>query len=212
MIWQPATAVSHRSSRYVLDNSYTVLRLEPDTKTMTPLFAIPQSTGVLVYRSRPQPQQRSQNKSLSSNVLPARAAEFHATFSLSDSASFLYHRDAFYYGGTVCSGINCSCLLAIPLPSDSRDTSGSSNASVPVAQPQRLVCSSTDPQFPSHPAVRGGGIGCSCWIRRKLVCISQSRMHSLPTVLFPTGDCSGRLTVCPTPMLATVTTHSQGAC
>ena len=53
MIWQPATAVSHRSSRYVLDNSYTVLRLEPDTKTMTPLFAIPQSTGVLVYRSRP---------------------------------------------------------------------------------------------------------------------------------------------------------------
>ena len=71
------------------------------------------------------------------------------------SASFLYRLDAFYFGGTVCSGMNCSCLLTVPLPRDSivADSSGD-DASVATADPQRLVCSTTDPQFPSQPAVR----------------------------------------------------------
>lgn len=70
------------------------------------------------------------------------------------SASFLYRLDAFYFGGTVCSGMNCSCLLTVPLPSDSSIADSSrSDASVATADPQRLVCSTTDPQFPPQPAV-----------------------------------------------------------
>ena len=47
----PTSATSRVTCRYVLDNSYTVQRLNPDTKTMTPLFAIPQGPGLAVYRS-----------------------------------------------------------------------------------------------------------------------------------------------------------------
>jgi hypothetical protein len=47
------------SLRYVLDNSYTVQRLDPDTTAMQPLFAIPQGPGLSVYRSWRQPQQHS---------------------------------------------------------------------------------------------------------------------------------------------------------
>lgn len=49
----------------------------------------------------------------------------------------------------MCSGSNCSCLLTIPLPHGASDA----RSSVSTAQPQRLVCSATDPQFPSQPAV-----------------------------------------------------------
>jgi hypothetical protein len=71
------------------------------------------------------------------------------------SASFLYHLDAFYFGGTVCSGMNCSCLFTVPLPRDSSiSNSSGGDASLAIADPQRLVCSTTDPQFPSQPAVR----------------------------------------------------------
>lgn len=108
------TMDSARGIIYVLDHSYTVQQLDPDTKAMKPLFVVPQGPATAVY-----------------------------------SASFLYHREAFYYGGTVCSGSNCSCLLTIPLPHGASDT----RSSVSTAQPQRLVCSATDPQFPSQPAV-----------------------------------------------------------
>ncbi len=41
----------HALSRYVLDSNYTVQQLDPDTKTMKPLFAVPQGPMETVYRS-----------------------------------------------------------------------------------------------------------------------------------------------------------------
>jgi hypothetical protein len=40
-----------RSLRYVLDHSYTVQQLDPDTKAMKPLFVVPQGPATAVYRS-----------------------------------------------------------------------------------------------------------------------------------------------------------------